>query len=87
LEPRTPKICFARKTTLGNRPSCICHQTGGFAHADEIIESLLNKDNSPMTNAQEDSSIKTPTPNMFFSSFGLVISIAAIDVMAIVFNQ
>jgi hypothetical protein len=40
-----------------------------------------------MTNAQEDSSIKTPTPNMFSSSFGLVISITRIDVMAMMFNQ
>jgi hypothetical protein len=86
LEPRTPKICFG-KATLGNQPSCIRHQASGFAHLDEIIKSLLNKDNSPMTNAQEDSLIKTLTPNMFFSNFNLVTSIAAIDVMVVRFNQ
>jgi len=86
LEPRTPKICFG-KATLGNQPSCIRHQASGFAHVDEIIESLLNKDNSPMTNAQEDSLIKTLTANMFFSNFSLVTSIATKDVMVVRFNQ
>ncbi len=39
LEPKIPKFCFARKATLGNWPSYICHQASGFADVDEIIES------------------------------------------------
>jgi hypothetical protein len=68
-EPKIPMICFVRKPTFKNWSSYIHHQASGFASVDEEIESLLNKDNSPMTNAQKDSSIKAATPNMFFLKF------------------
>jgi hypothetical protein len=60
-EPRIARICFARKSTFGNWLSCSSHQPDGFAHADEGIESFLNKDNSPMINDKKDSSIEAPT--------------------------
>jgi hypothetical protein len=44
------RICFARKPTFRNWLSCIHHQVNGFAHANEKVNNLLNKDNSPMTN-------------------------------------
>ncbi len=40
-----------------------------------------------MISVREDSSIETPTPNMFSSRFGLTTLIVATDVMAIGFNQ
>jgi hypothetical protein len=87
-EPEIPRICFVRKPTFGNWPSCVSHQANGFAHADEGIKSLLNKDNSLDINDQEDSSIEAPTLNMFASSFGHVASIATIvDVLGIRFSQ
>jgi hypothetical protein len=60
-EPGIARICFARKPTFGNWLSCSSHQVDGSAHANEGIESLLNKDNSPMTNDKKDSSIEAPT--------------------------
>jgi hypothetical protein len=42
---------------------------------DEQIDNLLNRNNFPMTNAQKDSSIEAPTPNIFSSSFNLASSV------------
>ncbi len=50
------KFCFARKPTFRNWLSCICHRVSGSAHANEEINNLLNKDNSPMTIVKKDSS-------------------------------
>jgi hypothetical protein len=78
-EPRIPRICFVKKPIFANWPSYIGHQANGFAHVDEEIKSLLNnKDNSPMTNVQKDSSIEAPTPNMFPSNSSPATSIVTI---------
>jgi hypothetical protein len=88
MNPEILRICFARKPTFGNWPSCICHQTNGFAHVNDEIKSLLNKDNFLVTGVQEDSTIEAPTPNMFSSSYGLTTSTAAItDVLATWFSS
>jgi hypothetical protein len=50
-EPKIPRIWVVRKPTFRNWPSCICHQVSGFAHADEEIKNLLNRDNSGMIDA------------------------------------
>ncbi len=42
------------------------HQISASAHANGAIESLLNKDNSPLTCANEDSSIEAHTKHIFF---------------------
>jgi hypothetical protein len=87
-ELEIPRICFARKPTFGNWPSCIHHQTNGSTHANVRIKNLLNNYNSLVTNAQKDSSIEAPTPNMFSSSFGLTTLIVAIaNVPAIGFSR
>jgi hypothetical protein len=66
-EPKIPRMfCFARKSTF---------EIGLHAYAtklmDEEVDNLLNRNNSPMTNARKDSSIEAPTPNIFSSSFNL----------------
>jgi hypothetical protein len=63
-----PKKCLARNATFGNWPSWLCYQRRSL-NVEEGMDNLLNKDNSPMTSAQEDSSKDVPTPNMLpFSS-------------------
>jgi hypothetical protein len=84
-EPMIPRICLTRKPTFGNWPSCVSRQANGFAHANERIESFLNKYNSPMTNDQENSSVEAPTIDMFFSSFGPIATFAG--VLATWFNR
>jgi len=64
-------------------PSCIKDQANGFAHEDEGIKSLKNKDNSPMIDDQKDSSIEAPTINMFSSTFGPVASITIIEAVLV----
>jgi len=68
-DPKIPRTYLARKPTFGNLPSWVFHQTSGFAHIDGGIANLWNKNNSPITNVNEDSSTHAPTPNMlvFFS--------------------
>jgi hypothetical protein len=69
-------------------PKFVLHKDGS-THANEGIESFLNKNNSPMTSAREDSSIEAPTLNMFSSSsnLGPTKSTTTTDVMAIKCSQ
>jgi len=86
-EPKIPKIYFVRKPTFGNKPSCICHQVNEYAHVDEEINNFLNKDNSLMTNAQKDSSIKAPVPNIFCSNSNPTSSINLVLVTILGFSH
>jgi hypothetical protein len=40
-EPEIPRICFVRKPTFENWPSCIRHQVSGFADANEKNKKTL----------------------------------------------
>jgi hypothetical protein len=81
-----PRICFAKKLTFKKWPSCICHQVSGFAHINEEINNLLNRDNSLVTNVQKDFSIEACIPNIFYSSSNLTSSVLVIDAMILQFS-
>jgi hypothetical protein len=49
-------------------PSLMCHQAKGSSHAIGGTCNFLNKVNSPLTSACEDSSTNVPTPNILMSS-------------------
>jgi hypothetical protein len=53
---------------------------------DNEIINLLNRNNSLMTNAQEDSSIKAPIPNTFSSSSNYASSTVVAIVIVLGFN-
>jgi hypothetical protein len=75
---------FSKETYVQSWPSWMRHQANGFSHVDEEIQSILNKNKSPMTSVWEDSSIEPPQPNIFSSSFGLATSTTStINVVAI----
>lgn len=60
----------------------------GSTHVDEEIESLLNKDIFLVTSVRKDSSVETPTPNLFPSRFGPITSIVpTTNVISTWFNQ
>jgi hypothetical protein len=46
----------------------MCHQVSGSAHANEEIDSLLNKNNFLGTNDKKDSSIKAPLQTYFLQT-------------------
>jgi hypothetical protein len=45
------------------------HEAKGSTNVVKTTNNLLNKNSSPTTNAQEGSSIATPTPKMLLSFF------------------
>lgn len=53
----------------------MCHQVNKYAHANVGITSPLNKNNSPITSAWEDSLSKAPALNVFSSRFETTTSI------------
>jgi hypothetical protein len=75
-----------KKLTFKKWPSCICHQVSGFAHINEEINNLLNRDNSLMTNVQKDFSIEACIPNIFYSSSNFTSSVLVIDAMILQFS-
>jgi hypothetical protein len=61
----------------------MCHQVNsGSTHVDEIIESLINKNNYLVTSVQEAFSIEDPKPNIFSSKSSLAASTITIDALA-----
>lgn len=50
-DPGMPIIFFARNVTFTNCLSWLHHQPKAFSHVVGGMDNLLNKDNSPMTNA------------------------------------
>jgi hypothetical protein len=56
-------------------------------HINEEINNLLNKDNSPVTNAQKYSSIEAHIPNIFSSSSNLTSLVIIVDAMVLGFNR
>jgi hypothetical protein len=65
----------------------MCHQVSGYAHANEGIESFLNKDNCFMTSAKKNSSIKANALNKSSSKSNLATSIVVIiNALPIGFN-
>jgi hypothetical protein len=55
---------LAKKPTFINQFSWCHHQDKGSTHLDAKINNLLNKENSPTTRTQEDSSMDAPTLNI-----------------------
>jgi hypothetical protein len=56
-------------------------------HPNEEINNLLNRDNSLVTNVQQDSSIEAHIPNIFSSSSNLTSLVVIVDAMALGFNR
>jgi hypothetical protein len=62
------------------------HQASGSTHANEEIENLLNKDNSPMTKMLKNIPQLKPPCNNFFSNFDFTtLNVVTIDAMVIGF--
>jgi hypothetical protein len=57
-----PRICLIKNATFGIWPSLMCHQARRLLHVAWSTCNLLNKGNSPITRAHENSSIEAPTP-------------------------
>jgi len=58
------------------------HQASGSTHANEEIENLLNKDNSPMTRLLKNIPQLNPPHNILFSNFSFTtLNVATIDAM------
>jgi hypothetical protein len=62
-------------------PSCKHHQVSWSTHGDEEIDNPINKNNSPLINAWEDSLIEASTLTIFFSTSNHASSIVIANAM------